>query len=233
MRLLMIRHGEPNYEKDCLTEQGKKQAAAAAVRLEREGITEIFSSPQGRARETASYTAKRLGLEIQTLPFMHEISWGGPEIPENGHPWTLSERMIAEENFDFHAENWREHPFYRENKATRCFDEVTEKFDAFLAERGYVHEGSRFLCGEKTEGSIALFSHGGSGACVLAHLLTLPFPYVATVMPYDFTSVIILNFPDRPGQYVFPRLELFNDIAHIQSAGSGPAFQQTPDQEKR
>ena len=72
----------------------------------------------------------------------------------------------------------------------------------------------------------AVFSHGGSGACVLAHLLALPFPYVCTVMPYDFTSVIILELPLRPGEYVKPRLELFNDCAHIQTQPRAPRLQQ-------
>lgn len=74
-----------------------------------------------------------------------------------------------------------------------------------------------------------MFSHGGSGACVLAHLLGLPFPYVASVLPYDFTSVIILDFADQPGAYVFPRLALFNDIAHIGKKTGGPKLQQRPD----
>ena len=52
MRLIFIRHGEPDYEKDCLTELGHKQAAAAAQRLLSEGIDEIYSSPQGRAFQT-------------------------------------------------------------------------------------------------------------------------------------------------------------------------------------
>ena len=53
MRMVFVRHGEPDYEKDCLTEIGKKQAEAAAERLEREGIAEIYASPMGRASETA------------------------------------------------------------------------------------------------------------------------------------------------------------------------------------
>ena len=39
MRIIFVRHGEPDYEKDCLTETGKLQAEAAARRLEREGIS--------------------------------------------------------------------------------------------------------------------------------------------------------------------------------------------------
>ncbi len=225
MRLIMIRHGEPDYEKDCLTPAGKKQAEAVSLRLEREGISQIWSSPMGRALGTAEYTAKRLGLEVHVLDFMHEISWGGPGVPESGHPWTLSERMLAEENYDFLTMNWREHPYYRDNEATVSFDRVSACFDQFLAGQGYRHEGRHFLCGENTDRTVALFSHGGSGACVLAHMLSLPFPYVISVLSYDFTSVIILNFPDRPGQYVCPRLELFNDTAHLQQTVSVPHFQ--------
>ncbi len=230
MRLIMVRHGEPNYEKDCLTETGARQAKAAAQRLKDEGISEIFASPMGRAQETASFTAQLLSLPVQTLDFMHEISWGGPGVPEHGHPWTLSEWMIAQEDFHFWNENWREHPYYGKNEATACFDAVSAEFDTFLAKKGYIHEGTRFLCSTDEDQTIALFSHGGSGACVLAHLLSLPFPYVVTVMPYDFTSIIILNFPCGKGKYVFPRIELFNDIAHIRDTKDHTViFQKTPD----
>ncbi|MBR0386285.1 MAG: histidine phosphatase family protein, partial [Clostridia bacterium] len=116
MRILFIRHGEPNYEKDCLTETGRQQAAAAAKRLASEGITEIYASPCGRARETADFTAGLLGLPVTTLPYMHEISWGGEEIPESGHPWTLSDWMITKENFDYSRDDWREHPWFRTNR---------------------------------------------------------------------------------------------------------------------
>lgn len=226
MRLIFVRHGEPNYEKDCLTELGRRQAEAAAIRLAGEGISAIFASPMGRARETASCTARQLGLAVQELDFMHEIVWGGEGIPESGHPWTLSDRMIAQENFDFFAQDWRQHPYFKMNAATQCFDEVSGSFDTFLSTLGYRHEGRRFYCTEANDKTYAIFSHGGSGACVLAHMLGLPFPYVATVMPYDYTSIITLTFPTRKDAYVYPRLSLFNDIAHTQGGLSSPIFQQ-------
>ena len=229
MRIIFVRHGEPNYEKDCLTETGKKQAAAAAIRLEREGIEEIYASPQGRASQTAAYTAERLGLPVRTLDYMHEISWGGPGIPQEGHPWTLSDWMISREDFDFYREDWRQHPYFKGNAAVRYLDEISVKFDAFLREQGYRHEGTRYYCETDRQKTIALFSHGGSGACVLSHLLALPFPYVCTVMPYEFTSVIILEFPVRKGEYVHSRIELFNDAAHILDISSGLVLQQKAD----
>ena len=42
MRIIFVRHGEPDYAHDCLTEQGKQQALAAAERLREEGIDQLF-----------------------------------------------------------------------------------------------------------------------------------------------------------------------------------------------
>lgn len=225
MRIVFVRHGEPDYVNDCLTETGKRQAAAAAERLAGEGISKIYASPCGRAAETAGYTARRLGLTVTTLNYMREISWGGEGIPAEGHPWTLGDRLLAE-GFDFNALDWREHPYFKGNVATDYCREIGERFDALLAAWGYRHAGRRFFCDRGSDATVALFSHGGSGACVLGHLLALPFPYVASVMPYDFTSVIVLALDNRPGEYVFPRLELFNDCAHIRAEGRRPVLQE-------
>ena len=224
-----MRHGEPDYANDCLTEAGRRQAAAAAERLAGEGISEIYASPCGRASETAGYTARRLGLPVTVLDYMHEISWGGEGIPENGHPWTLGDWMIDREDFDFCSKSWREHPYFAGNATRRYYDMIAEAFDGFMAEKGYRHAGTRFLCKGGRDETIALFSHGGSGGCVLAHLLALPLPYVLSALPYDFTSITVLNFPVLEGEYVHPRLELFNDCAHAGRNGSGPAIQQAPD----
>jgi len=225
MRIVFVRHGDPDYLRDCLTQEGHKQAAAAAQRLAREGISEIYSSPCGRAYETASYLSLLLNLPIETLDYMHEISWGGFRIPHNGHPWILGEKML-ESGFDFCSQDWREHPFFDGNIATEDYKVITACFDEFLLKQGYKHEGGRFLCQAGSDKTIALFSHGGSGACVLAHLLSLSFPYVAAVMPYDFTSITIIDLPVDEGNYIHPVLELFNDCAHIQRQQGRPSIQQ-------
>ena len=224
MRIIFVRHGEPDYRRDCLTDEGKRQAAAAAERLAGENIQAIFASPLGRAAQTAAYTARRLDLPVVTLDYMREITWGGEGIPESGHPWTLGEWLIDREDFDFSSADWREHPWFRGNACVECYDDIVRRFDEFLAHRGYRHEGGRFWCEGGRDETIALFSHGGSGACVLSHLLSLPFPWVCTALPYDFTSIIVLDFPVREGAWVHPRVDLFNDCAHIRSTG-GPRFQ--------
>ena len=59
-----------------LTEVGHDQARAAAAALKRCGITAIYSSALQRARDTADYVARELGLAVQVVPGLGERNWG-------------------------------------------------------------------------------------------------------------------------------------------------------------
>lgn len=224
MKIIFIRHGEPNYEMDCLTLNGKLQAQCTAQRLSHENIQAIYASPLGRAQETAQYTAQALSLPICTLPFMQEIKWS-PALPYHGHPWMLASKLM-EEGFTLTQDNWKMHPYFSTNLVTQAYDEISEKFDTFLSQQGYQREGIRYYCTTSEEKTLALFSHGGSGACALSHLLNIPLPYVFAAMPYDFTSVTILTLQSMEGKYVFPQITLFNDTEHVKSMlKKQPVFQ--------
>jgi tetrapyrrole methylase family protein/MazG family protein len=67
MRILIIRHGDPDYANDTLTEKGHREASLLAQKLKNEKIDHIFCSPLGRAKDTCAYTAKALGKEIEEL----------------------------------------------------------------------------------------------------------------------------------------------------------------------
>ena len=70
MKIVFVRHGHPNYHEDCLTELGHLQAEAAAQRLKDEGIEKVYSSTNGRAYETAEYTARLYGCDVIPCDFM-------------------------------------------------------------------------------------------------------------------------------------------------------------------
>ena len=63
MLLYIIRHGDPDYTTDSLTEKGVLQAEAVGKRLFHSGIHRIFSSPMGRAKQTAEPACRLLGKE--------------------------------------------------------------------------------------------------------------------------------------------------------------------------
>ena len=49
MRLIFIRHGDPDYENDTLTEKGWREAKLLSERTKNWTVDDIYVSPLGRA----------------------------------------------------------------------------------------------------------------------------------------------------------------------------------------
>ncbi|MBQ1970571.1 MAG: histidine phosphatase family protein, partial [Paludibacteraceae bacterium] len=75
MRIIFIRHGDPDYENDTLTEKGWREAALLAKRVSGWDVTEFYCSPLGRAQDTASCSLKATGRTAITLPWMQEFAY--------------------------------------------------------------------------------------------------------------------------------------------------------------
>lgn len=218
MRIVFVRHGHPNYEKDCLTELGKLHAEEAAKRLQEEGIQKIYSSTCGRAYETAGYTAGLLGLDIVKCDFMREISWGSVDnesIFAEGHPWTTVDYMVGE-NQDILDVNWATKQLFAHNRLVTEVEQMALDVDEWMLTLGYRREGRYYRVGENTPSTIAAFGHGGASAAILSHLFNLPFPFVCTAMGPDYTGITIVTISDEVGSLVTPKFEIMNDARHIQ-----------------
>ena len=219
MRIVFVRHGDPDYAHDCLTEKGLIQARQAAVRLREEGIEEIWSSPMGRAQQTAAAASEELGLPVKTLDFMHELNWGstnGEPLFSNGHPWDIADEL-ARQNWNLNRADWAEHPYFKNNIVTENVRQVEEGIDRWLEGLGYVRDGFyyRSTLPDNRQRTVALFSHGGSSAAAMGHILNLPFPYVCALLHLEFTGITIIRMDRNPGAVALPCLELGNDGRHI------------------
>ena len=143
MKIILIRHGDPNYEKDCLTELGHKQVKVAAQRLLKEGIDEVYCSPLGRARQTAQAFLDASGISDMTiLDFMQEIRFGvkGAVYDNRWNPW-LGAVALIKEGKDLQSADWREYPAFKDNLATIDADTIGIETDKWLATLGYEREG--------------------------------------------------------------------------------------------
>jgi len=223
MRLIFVRHGEPNYENDCLTDLGRRQAEAAARRLAGEGIDEIWSSPYGRALETAEISADQLGVgPVRLLDGLRELRWGGRdgrEIFAKGHPWTIAD-TLSQEGWDLTDPAWRAHPYFVDNLVVDETDRVARATDEWLAGLGYIREGAAYRCAAENHRTVALFAHGGSGAAFFARILNWTFPYAVATLHFHLTGISILRFDPRAGSRIAPSIELMNDGTHIKDLPS-------------
>ena len=67
MRLLIVRHGDPDYEHDTLTEKGWREAELLSERLSKLPVKEFYVSPLGRAKDTASLTLQKMNREAMSV----------------------------------------------------------------------------------------------------------------------------------------------------------------------
>ncbi len=222
MKIILVRHGHPDYVNDCLTPLGHEQAAKAALRLKNEGIEKIYSSPFGRAYETALHTAELLSQDVTKLEFMREIKWGssdGEEIYHDGHPWDTSLYAVSL-GYSLMDESWTKNKPFCNNIVFSETERVARESDEWLETIGYKREGDNYrVVGDETNRTIALFSHGGSSSALLSRLLNLPFFYLCRAICPDFTSITVLSLSDEKGTLTTPMIELANDSRHIKGNG--------------
>ena len=219
MRIVLVRHGDPNYEKDCLTELGHKQAAVAAQRLLKEGIDEIYSSPLGRARQTAAYFSEASGIkDVQILDFMQEIRFGceGALYDNKWNPWKAADELIWSGG-DLQNPDWRKYPVFENNFATEDADKIAVEADKWLAGLGYEREGSYYMNKRESDAqkTVAIFCHGGASSAFMAHVLNQTFPYMCAIQHFSHTGISVLRFDSTPGRLTIPILELMNDDRHL------------------
>ena len=220
MRIIFVRHGQPDYVRNCLTETGKLQARDTALRLRGEGIEAIYSSPFGRALETARAAADELGgMPVQILDFMHELYWGGKDgrpVFEGGSPWHAADEQVRRGG-DLLSADWAEDPLFENNMVVEQAAQVARGIDEWLLTLGFARDGRyyRRVSQAETPGCVALFSHGGSSTAALARIFGLPFPYLCAILHMPFASLTVVRFTAKPGERVMPCLELAGDGRHV------------------
>ena len=221
MRILFVRHGNPDYELDCLTELGKQQAEALSHRLVSEGIERIYSSTCGRALETAGYTAEKLGLDIIRCDSIREISWSsidGAPVEKNGNPWLIVDEF-PKENKPLVNLDWRDDEVISRTKTADSVARVAKSLDELLDSLGYTREGYYYRVGDVKYKTIAIFSHAGAFAAMCTHIFNLPMPFVLRSIYCKQSGVIEVSFEGGRGEIIAPRFGLSYEISHLLKNG--------------
>lgn len=217
-----IRHGEPIYNPDSLTELGHRQADALSKYFLRIGLDEVYSSTSNRAIQTAEPTCKVLGIEATLLDFANE-SYVWREFTtsnESGKTWLfqnnkvkmlLSDKSIKEMGYE-----WYRHPELVDYHYEKGMERVYNECDNFFYRLGYKHEryNGKYEVVFPSNKRIALFAHEGFGKAFLSCLFDLPYPYVCNNFDLCHTGVTVIEFNDNNG-YSIPKLKQLSTTPHL------------------
>jgi broad specificity phosphatase PhoE len=210
MRLYIIRHAEPAYPLDALTARGHRQARALARRLTGMGIERVCSSPMNRALETARYTAKRLGLDVEVEPWARELEdWWIPDEAVGELPaWQVDAATLRA----LGPEEWSSHPPLDAPHLRLGFERLCAASDAFLARHGCRRDGPRYRLDGATGSGLAVFCHAGLALTWLAHLLAIPLPLIWAGFSLPPASVTTILFEELAEGGAAPRCAGLGDV---------------------
>ncbi len=235
MILYYIRHGEPNYEKDCLTELGAKEANALVEYFKRKGVNKIFSSSMGRAKETAMPTANYFSLPITLCDWAREDkTWENytASLGEGRTTWVFwHPKWVKEFNskesinagYDFYKL-----PVYDEINLRKGIEKTDKAVDEFMQSLGYSHLREERCYKEIKENNehVCLFAHHGFGMAFLSSLLDIPYSFLSLRIDMGHTNVTEIEFKANEEGIVFPKILHLADDAHLYKEDVG--FNQKP-----
>ena len=219
MLLFYVRHGDPIYSPDGLTEQGKAQAEALKYRFKKYGLDEIYSSTSNRAYLTAKPTADYLGKDVTMLEWCHEgLCWKELTVEKDGErQWLFHNaewvKKMNEEIIKNGGERWYDAPDFKDHSFKNCIMRIERETDEFLASFGYVHnrQGKFYSAAKRNEKRVALFAHQGFGLAFLSAVLDVPYPVMCTRFDLGHSSVTTIDFTEE-GEFIIPKvLQLAND----------------------
>lgn len=211
MILYIIRHADPDYENNTITPFGWEEAHALADYMKDITIDKIYTSPMGRAIDTATPTCKIKGMEPTILPWTaesmdymdsHRLS------PESQCSYKFS---LQKGVYDFED--------FMPTDRMKTIEEMRRNSDDFLASLGYVREGIFYKVTRPNEERIAVFCHGGFGLEWISHLLGIAPGLMYPTVTINTTSITTFEFSNSMDGYIRPNLKRLNEIQHIYQAG--------------
>ncbi len=226
MRLIIVRHADPYYEIDSLTEVGWKEAELAAEKLSKMDIKAFYASPLGRAQDTANCTLKKMNRSAITYDWLREFQGYiiRPNCQKHGVTWDWLPEDWTKEPKYFDKDTWAETEIMKAGNVKESYTRVCEGLDALLVEYGYERNGLLYDVKEANNDTIVLFCHFGVECVLLAHLLNISPMQLWHGFCAAPSSMTTVYTEERREGIASWRVSAFGDVSHLYAGGREASF---------
>ena len=229
MLLYIVRHGEPDYATDTLLERGRLQAEAVGKRMYDAKIDRIFSSPMGRAKETAIPACRLLGIDYTVEEWAHEIG----DEKSTPYPDGIMKSISALPSTDFRKDGNIYLSYEDSYKCTginetdmrSAVEYIEREGNAFLERLGYKEENGVYRILYPNEEKVALFCHTAFERAWLSTLLHIPLHIVWASFQITHTAVTVIEFKNYDSGYTAPRCLCLSDMSHLYKYGPDMTYE--------
>lgn len=214
-----VRHGEPVYSPDSLTQYGEQQAEALAARFALYGLDIIYTSPSRRAFQTAQATCDLLKKQPVVLDWADEgLAWNDFTIlKQDKRRWIFQDEESVEKFSSCDVlklgKNWARDVYFDKTNVRMGLKRVDTETDLLFLQLGFKHhrEKGGYEVLQPNKNRVALFAHQGFGIAFLSSLLDIPYPIFCTRFDMGHSGVTVVYF-DESKAFTFPKvLQLSND----------------------
>ena len=227
MIIVFIRHGDPNYELDALTEKGILEAKALIPRVEKMNADYYYVSPLGRARQTAQIAIERIDKEAKVLDWLREFPAVVKHIcePDPGPQcWDWMPSDWAKEPSFYDIDHFYDHPVMKKGHVKEIYEDVLNHFDALLKKHGYAKNGKTFDVLKANHDTLCFFCHFGIECVLLSYLINVSPMILWHGFVASTSSVTIVNTEERQKGIASFRISHFGDTSHLDASGLEPSF---------
>ena len=228
MKIIIIRHGDPDYEHDSLTPKGWREAEFLSEWVSRMDVDAVYVSPLGRAKDTAAASLKKLHQTATECEWLREFDAPihRPDVTDRKkNTWDWLPQDWTKEPLFYDHERWTDHPVMTESDVKTQYDWVIQNFDALLASYGYVREDHFYRAERANRDTIVFFCHFGLECVLLSRLLdTSPMILWHHLCAAPSSVTTVVTEERREGIALF-RMTGFGDISHLSVHGEKPSFQ--------
>ena len=210
MKFYFIRHGrmagDPHAYfnppvQGCLSQEGERQAAMMGMALSRVSFSSIFSSPLGRAIQTAQLLKPLPGVSIQVMDWL--VEWRPAHVLEGGDP-ARYEEMLKRGAALRPEQCWKtpagEGALEMAARLVPGWVNLLESLGVHAGHGGYL------LDNPDDARNVALVAHGGSLGHLLAFVLGIPIQPHPPIQFHE-TGVAVVNLVRRVDVW-YPVLEI-------------------------
>ncbi len=226
MKLIIVRHAEPDYSIDSLTEKGFKEAEFLSERLMKLDIDDVYVSSLGRAKDTAKPYLLKSGKKAEICDWLIEFPAHirNPETGTESIPWDFLPKDWTEKSGLFDKSEWINEQIMTTGNVKEKYDYVLSNLDKVLEKYGYVRDGYTYKVTKEYDGTVVFFCHFGVECVLLSHLLNIS-PVVLwqgfIALPSSVTTLIT---EEREEKTAYFRCNAFGDISHLYANDELPSF---------
>lgn len=223
MRIIFVRHAEPDYEHHTLTKKGFREAEILSNRTAGWKVDKVYCSPMERAQYTARPCLDKWGMEATTYDWLEEIYHRvkDPFTGEERIAWDFYPKYFTGEEILHDKDSWYDHDVMKTGNIKDVYKRVVDGLNALLLDHGYEAKGNGlFEVKKHSDETIVIFCHLGVTFAMISYLTGIAAPTLWQGFFVAPTSITVLSTDERDEKNgVIFRVQTFGDASHLRQAG--------------